>query len=504
MDSNGIYTLNSDTNNGKTIKPELIKAMLITSLVYGIVFTALMYDNFNALMTPVVAAGAIVIGVIFLKKLGYAIKPGFTFLAVAVELLAINICMTRDGVLVFFDYAAMIIFTLLALVHQLNDDSKWTFGNYFVISNVLFGNIFKHLPDFVSDPIRFGKTKERKNRKGAAVLIGICIAIPILTIVLILLSSADIVFNSLVSGILETIFSPTIFGIIFLFVNVVFFFYALIKATGCYGDRKIDVKEGSIEPAIAITIGCMLGFVYVIFSVIQIAYLFIGNFELPSGYTYSEYVHQGFEELIIVCFLNMVLVLLGRSLFKRSRILNVILIVISLCTYNMLASCAVRLGMYISAYHMTVLRFLVIWALVIIGVLMAGVMVYICRDNFPIFRFGTVCVVIWFTALSLCHPDYQVMKYNLNRAVTDNSVDYEYMVRLSSDAAPAIIDVIENNPGGIYYYDGRDSYSFMSCASRFFRSDSDFYNGKEKENIRNFNFSLHYCIEKYEEYFKDT
>jgi len=109
-----------------------------------------------------------------------------------------------------------------------------------------------------------------------------------------------------------------------------------------------------------------------IFSVIQIVFLFSGGMILPDGYTYAEYAHQGFFQLLFLCIFNLILVLCCMAVFEMNRWLKMILLIFSACTYVMIASSAYRMILYISNYHLTFLRILVLWFLALLVVLMAG------------------------------------------------------------------------------------------------------------------------------------
>jgi len=76
-------------------------------------------------------------------------------------------------------------------------------------------------------------------------------------------------------------------------------------------------------------------------------YLFIGNMQLPEGYTYSGYAREGFFQLLAVCILNLLLVLICLYLFRENIVLKLILTLISGCTYIMILSSALRMIMYI-------------------------------------------------------------------------------------------------------------------------------------------------------------
>ncbi len=481
------------------------RKLLLACIVFGIVTTALLYDNWGSIMTFVVTLSAVVIGIAVLKKLEYELKPGFIFSVACVLLMALNIGISDDGVLVLFDYFGMFIMTLLGLVHQLNDDKMWTFRNYFICSNRLFGHSFAHIPDPVAD---ISDRKTERNGKFKYVLIGLGISLIIVPIVLALLSSADAVFSDMTEDILNAVFSTDIIGILFLLLNAVFISYAVCKAVACQRKREEVVKKGSLEPMVAITIGIILTVIYLIFSFIQIVYVFIGNMELPEGYTYSSYVHQGFNQLVFVCILNLILVFMGRGLFRKNALLNGILTVISCCTLIMVASCAVRIKMYIDVYHMTVLRLLVIWALVIITIAIFGALIYIFREDFPLFRFLVAAVAVWFICLGFSRPEYCVAKYNLEKATTCSDVDYRYICGLGRDAAPAIYDAAVNHASEIYHYypydnkddgfTGTDEYfCFQASAKRFFNYKSVNYGSmldpefEMPDGVRSYNVSLY-------------
>lgn len=489
---------NSVLNTGK---------LLVACLVFSIVTTALLYDNWGSIMTFVVTCAAVGIGITVLKSLDYKLKPGFVFSVACVLLMALNIGISDAGGVALFDYFGMFMMTLIGLVHQTNQDKYWTFGNYFISANRLFGHSFAHMIDPIADIS--DRKKGERNGKLKYILIGLGIALAIVPVILVLLSSADAVFGNLTEDILDAVFSTDIIGILFVLLNAFFISYSVCKAVACQKKREEQVKTGSLEPTVAITIGIILSIIYLVFSFIQIAYVFIGNMTLPEGYTYAEYVHQGFNQLVFVCIINLILVFLGRGLFRRNKILNVILTVISGCTLIMVASCAVRIKMYIDVYHMTVLRLLVIWALVIITIAMIGALIYIFRVDFPLFRFCVAAVAVWFICLSFSRPEYCVAKYNLEKAKTCSNVDYEYICSLGRDAAPAIYDAVTNHASELQNFypnaenDNKnqiDYFCLQNAAKRYFnpgiRYDRNMLGQPEEEptelpGIRDFNLSLY-------------
>ena len=117
-----------------------------------------------------------------------------------------------------------------------------------------------------------------------------------------------------------------------------------------------DKRTG--EPLIAITFTSILSVIYFLFSAVQIIYLFAGKGDIPSTYAYpdtyasrySSYAREGYFQLLFVCMINLFLVLICLNRFKENKALKVILTIISLCTYIMMASSAMRMIMYIRYY----------------------------------------------------------------------------------------------------------------------------------------------------------
>ena len=172
---------------------------------------------------------------------------------------------------------------------------------------------------------------------------------------------------------------------------------------------------------------------------------------LPGKYTYAEYAREGFFQLLVVCLLNLLLVLFTLALFQEHPALKGLLCLISGCTYIMIASSALRMVMYIDAYYLTRKRVLVLWGLLLIAVLLAGVMVRIFKKNFPLIRYGMVVCALCYLVLSFGRMDYLIAKYNTEMIIPDSTASIEslnatqlnslsYLSALSADAAPAILE----------------------------------------------------------------
>ena len=98
-----------------------------------------------------------------------------------------------------------------------------------------------------------------------------------------------------------------------------------------------------------------------------------------------------------------------------------------------------RMVLYIQTYHLTFLRILVLWGLLVLTALFVGVIINLFQKNFSLFRYGVVVVTVCYLGLSFAHPDYWIAKYNVAQQGRGIQVDEYYLRDLSADAAPVLV-----------------------------------------------------------------
>ena len=349
------------------------------------------------------------------------------------------------------NFCWILVFLVFMLLHNFCNDRQWGLIKYIAAAfQAVFGAIgciaepFMDIADYMrnermdsdnmgsdnmgSDSMVGDSANETageghmKKHRMLYVFIGIAIAFPLVVLIVVLLCSADAVFASVIKKIFADINFFTVSRVVFLFV----------------------FETPAFPAAIGITVAATISVVYVFFCFIQIVYLFGGLMQLPSGYTYARYAREGFFQLLFVCILNVIIVLLGSGLFRKNKILNAFLILITLCTYIMIASSAYRMGLYVSEYGLTATRLCVFWALGVIALFMLGVILSICKPAFSLFRYGIIVIGVCYLVLAFARPDYLVARYN---TVCMEDTDYKYLMSLSTDASPALAadaDFMEN------------------------------------------------------------
>ncbi|MEE1028696.1 MAG: DUF4173 domain-containing protein [Agathobacter sp.] len=476
---NHVYNENNTYNVNKTCNEQgdyNFQKIIGATLIYAIFFTFCIYKNFAGITAPFLAAATVGYAIFCLKEYKINIKKDSIFYMAAIILLGVSSCITGSGPIIFFNTIGMGFLLLCMMLHNFYNDEKWNFAKYMGAIFMSFFGVCCELPAPYKDIKRCDSDGSRSN-KAMYVIIGLAVAFPLLCVIIALLYSADAVFAQVIENCFSEINFGTIIGCVFTFAFAFFASYCGVR----YLNRK-KIKEEvhdhrEMEPIIAMTVLSLILMVYLVFSVIQIVYLFMGQMQLPDGYTYARYVHEGFFQLLLVCMLNVMIVLGVMAIFRKNTVVNILLAMISFCTYIMLASSALRMCMYIKNYSLTFLRVLVLWSLAVIAILLGGILIQIFKEDFSLFRYGLISVCICYILLSYSHVDYFIASFNLNYvAENEGRVDYYYLSELSSDAAPVIAD-----------YEGDWVYEYSRGMQEY-----------EDDGVRKFNLSHYIAVKTFE------
>lgn len=411
------------------------------TILYAIFYTFCLYRNLSGITMPLFCAATAAYCFYCMNRLGVRRKKDTLFYIFMMLLLGISDVFTGSPVLIFCNNIGIFFLLVCMLLHNYCSDEHWTPFNYLV--SVFFaasGALLSMLDPFLDAICYYRKKKDSARSRLTYILIGLVAAFPLLFIITGLLFSADAVFADMIRLIGAHLFHGKIlFEIFAVFLFACLSSYCGLRYLGKHQLCQSHTQKVLWEPAIAVTILSLLSIVYIIFCFIQIICLFGGNAKLPDGTTYAAYAREGFFQLLFVSVINVGIVLSAQTFFRRSPAINFFLIILSLCTYIILASGAFRMMLYIRSYHLTLLRLLVLWAMAVIAVLLAGIIFRIIRPSFRLFRYGLYAVCIMYLILSFSHPDYIIASYNLAQPQKNcTAPDYDYLKKLSSDAAPVI------------------------------------------------------------------
>lgn len=465
---------------------------VIAAAVYAIFSTFCLYKNASGIMAPIFVIGTFIYIFLCIRKLEIIIQKDNIFYIVSIIILAFSLFLTDDIKIIVMNYLGIFLLIIIFMLHLFYQDKGWSFEKYVSV----IGSLLIEVIAVLGAPFGYAKEYMKENRNGENsvlnrniknIAIGLGIAIPLLIVILALLISADRIFGDYIVQIVEGVVIPeNLIGILLLTIFVFFTSFCMISALAKKGIKEEITDKRHQEPVIAITFTIMLSFIYLIFCIVQIMGLFLGEMVLPSGYSYAEYAREGFFQLLGVSLINQILVLVCLSHFKESKILKGILTFISLCTFILIASSAYRMILYINVYHLTFLRIFVLWALLVIFLIMVGILIYIHKQSFSLFRYSMIVVTMLYICFAYSHPDYLIAKVNVNAIQNDvekmeltKYYDSNYLFRLSSDAAPILVEYSKSKDSNIMDYEIEDMNHY------FEHIEEDYHN----MNIRSFNLS---------------
>ena len=296
------------------------------------------------------------------------------------------------------------IFVIVALgiimcVYLCKPKTKWS--EFLKKIGYVFGGMFESVSDVI-DTFKIPEDKKDNESLEKVKKIGksLLITIPIILVVLILLMSADQVFEGIfdkvfldlsevlsLDGIIKLLSRLSVILITFLLCGG--FIVNLVKDNTMFTkedeDTKISVKFENLTINMILTI---LNIIYLIFSFIQITNLFMNTSNDPN-FDYSSYARQGFFQLMFVSFINFVILTVANinkiEKTKNQKIYNKIMsLLIILFTLIIIVSAFYRMNLYQETYGYTYLRIFVDFILITETLISVPIIIKLLGKNIDI------------------------------------------------------------------------------------------------------------------------
>ena len=325
--------------------------------------------------------------------------------------------------------------------------------------------LLKLAGSMIAQPVTFSAEVKREQIEGKVgtkkynpwpILRGIVIALPILAIFAALLASADVIFNNQLDLFIKFFrienLPQYIFRLVYILVGAYLLSGIFLHAATRSNDEKlIGEDKPVIEPFLGFTeTTIVLGSVAVLFAafvVIQFRYFFGGQANIDlAGFTYSEYARRGFGELLAVAFFSLLMILsfgiiARRENDKKRRIYTGLNTAIVVLVIVMLVSAYQRLILYEAAYGFSRLRTYTHVVLIWIGILLGVVVLLEIFHRERAFAAAALITALGFTAsLALLNVDGFIVRQNVNRAIQGQGLDVPYLVSLSTDSVPTLVN----------------------------------------------------------------
>lgn len=281
---------------------------------------------------------------------------------------------------------------------------------------------------------------------------GLILAIVPLLVFTVLFAAADAVFADYLDRLLRLDVGSIVSRIVW---AVLIAWAALgLMRRSIKGPKKLSpmVSAPQVGVTDAATALVLLDLLFVVFVVVQFAYLFGGTDTLVvTGLTHAEYARRGFFELVAVAVLVVVLILILDWLVKRgtraTAVVDRLHAVLLVLTGVILASALQRMRLYTATFGLTELRLyttvFMLWVATVL-VWMGWTVLRNERDRFP---YGALMAgLVLLAATNLANPDAFIARTNLNHhIVSGRELDTVYLTRdLSADAVPALVESLDD------------------------------------------------------------
>lgn len=438
----------------------------LAAFLLGLVFEILFYGHRIGISFPILL-GMCVLVVLGLALLGRIMPARFELLLVVLILfLSAVVAFRREGMTVFL--AVTLSLAAFALwVRVFRSDRLLSFG----VIDLIVGIVVVPLESWIRPWSVLGEVqgkvvwKEGGRKRVFAIGRGLLLALPILVILLALLSGADLIFADYVKQVLSWVDLELLveyYGrFVFIGISALFFLGAIV----------IALREPSIKPLIgedkpllapflgfteALVIILLVDLIFLLFVIIQFVYLFGGEANIAaSGYTYSEYARRGFGELVAVAFLSLgLIVFLGmftrRTATKQKGVFSLLSALLVSMVIIMLLSALKRLLLYENAYGFTRLRTYTHVAIFWMGALFFLFIFLLIKKRLRGFGLAIAFSIIGFAvSLALMNVDGFIVSRNVSRLEKSNEIDLYYLMSLSEDAIPELVEFTGEAPAEI-------------------------------------------------------
>lgn len=362
----------------------------------------------------------------------------------------------NDGVIKFFTFTGMVMLVMLALVDStgIGRRSKETLGCFADALHVLAGHPLSHLADTLPAIFRVQREGRTEKRRCGGVFVGLLCALPVLTVVVPLLVSADAAFEGLLQRTildnLAELFISVLLGLC-VFGLLYSRWFSLRHNLEIQKPLQTKAHRGVDSLAVNAFLAVIAG-VYVLYLLSQLAYFFSAFAGiLPENYTVAQYARRGFFEMCLLCAINLVLVAGSLAISRKkegktplsTRLVGLFILLFSI---GLVVVALSKMVLYINAFGMTRLRLFTSVFMAMLGLTLVFVIIRLFATTFPALRATVVAVALLGLATGYVDVDTVVAGYNVRAYQSGRleTVDTYTLSNLSAGAVPYLVELLDS------------------------------------------------------------
>lgn len=439
-----------------------MKKILYSSLFLSILQSILFWHKSPGISIAIFLTATIILTIYNLKEKEMIKNKKGILWAVPIVLLGLTYFIFNN---MFFKILNIPVILILFVIMCMSITETQIKENKFVrqiLSKIFkpFVVLFDFISDFDMDEFFENKKENQNNKTDNIKKVGksLLIAVPVILVIIFLLSSADSVFGSIfsdftkaISKMLETKtindFLGRLLVIAFTFIYIAGFIIAFAKSK-----KQEETEESTGIKLSDLTIKMLLvslNIIYLLFSVIQIKYLFINATTTPN-FDYATYARTGFFQLMFVSFINFALLHISKKNIETNKFLKIMLIIF---TMIIVISAAFRMHLYEQKYGYTYLRLFVYFTLVTEMLVLIPILSKLFGLKIDTFKATIEIVVTMYIILNFININKIIAKNNIDKYLADienESIDYFYLkTRTGTDSIEEQLRILDKSEEGL-------------------------------------------------------
>lgn len=423
---------------------------IVGSVILSIVQSILFYGKeigISMLLFEIICNG--IVYYILNKKNRIENKNGI-LLMVPILLLSSTYFIFANTIFYIVNIFVILVLNLIMYVILVNEKdylTNYLYKTFELIKNTIMG---------YKDGVELSKRASRKiitkneniNKENIKkVAISLLIVFVVVGIVLVLLSSADMIFANLFSGIgnlLKNINIGTTFNVLLriaIIIIIYFLFLSLflnIQKKHQKEESKLNKSKGKYNFTIKLLL-IVLNIVYFVFCFIQIQSLF-AKMNISNSFDYATYARTGFFQLMFVSFINFGLILISNRYYeKEEKIVKISNLLLVVFTIIIAISAMYRMYMYETEFGLTYLRTFVYVILITEIITFIPTVVYIFNKKFDFMKWYFIIGISAYCIANYMNIERVIISKNINRN-NIHPIDYEYISNIASEDSYQILE----------------------------------------------------------------
>lgn len=304
-------------------------------------------------------------------------------------------------------------------------------------------NLFRH---FIK-PFQAMRRGGRKFNGLWVVLLTLLIILPALALILALLSSADLIFSSILGDIGDGLIramthAGTVWRVVRTVVMTLLLFSFLYSLSRPVKPAGGGISGPSPLPQLAfIAALSALDIIYAVFAVIQVIFLFGGAETALMHGGYAEYARSGFFQLVAVAAINLTAAMFSAGKAGRnSRAVRILTYILIALTAVILASALMRMCLYIGAFGLSILRAMTLLIMAWLAAALIAASLKTARPDIKVFPALFALALTGWIVFNYVNIDRCVARFNYDAYVSGRLTryDYEYLVSLGPEAGESL------------------------------------------------------------------